>query len=102
RSVPATLKVARTLRGRDAGPRSVPATLAAPYLFLPLLRFPLLDVELRVLVEGVTAAGAANVIGGALEADGAGAQTAADDALLLLLACAEAGAFHAVGDLVIL
>src|SRR5262249_21631145 len=67
-------------------------------LFLP--RFRLLEELLRVVLEGVPAAGAADVIGLALVRHGNRAQAAADDALRPGLAGGEGLALLGGADLV--
>src|SRR5579884_351648 len=59
------------------------------------------DVLLRVLLEGVSAAGAAYVIGLALVADWHGAEAARDDTFVFLFHLAQADAFPRAADQVI-
>src|SRR5205823_2559930 len=69
-------------------------------LFLPQIVFS--DVFLRILLEGVAAAGAADVIGHALEADRNGADAAGDDAFIFLAAAGERLTLLGAFDLVLL
>src|SRR5262249_57117120 len=81
-------------------------SFARPLLAAPLLRLlrlallELLDVLFGVVLEGVPAAGAADVIGLALVHHRDGAEAAADDALRLTVRTGERHALLGAADLI--
>src|SRR4051812_13668434 len=88
---------------KKSNPRAgCPRVTDDPRGLLLLGRLEFLDDLLGIVVEGIAAAGAADVVGLALEHDGRGAQAARHAADVLLAAAGERLALAAAGDLEVL